>query len=178
MGAILLLSGATATRPQALVESSSARGSNKALLYKHITILKVRDAKNFNQTTTVALVSLVHIKNSGGKGRCKRFIFRLKSILAFCILSHLISLAIADDAFRRHYTSPEEIFRLEIPANKESLKVKFKKEMGERPIFRDIEMMTGCGEVLDTKAFPYQKCRDHYVWLGRVAGFEQLLELY
>jgi hypothetical protein len=69
MGAILLLSGATATRPQALVESSSARGSNKALSYEHITILKVRDAKNFNQTTTVALVSLVHIKNSGGTGR-------------------------------------------------------------------------------------------------------------
>ena len=38
---ILLLSGATSTRPGALVESSSTRGSNKALLYKYITIIKV-----------------------------------------------------------------------------------------------------------------------------------------
>lgn len=65
---ILLLAGATATRPQALIESSSAKGSNKSLTYEHITILRVRDKDNRNRTTTVALLDLVHIKNSGGKG--------------------------------------------------------------------------------------------------------------
>ena len=39
------------------------------LLYKYITILKVRDIKNFNYTTTVALISLIYIKNSKGTGR-------------------------------------------------------------------------------------------------------------
>ncbi|KAF2194835.1 hypothetical protein K469DRAFT_774795 [Zopfia rhizophila CBS 207.26] len=43
---ILLLSGATATRPGALVESASAKRSNKALSYEHITVMRVRDAKN------------------------------------------------------------------------------------------------------------------------------------
>ena len=28
------------------------------------------------------------------------------------------------------------------------------------------------------KAFPYSKCPDHLVWLGRVAGFKQNLEFY
>ena len=38
---ILLLSGTTSIRLGALVESSSTKGSNKALLYKYITIIKV-----------------------------------------------------------------------------------------------------------------------------------------
>ncbi|KAF1343495.1 hypothetical protein EJ07DRAFT_186564 [Lizonia empirigonia] len=37
---LLLLSAATATRPGAIVESASAKGSNKALSFKHIEILK------------------------------------------------------------------------------------------------------------------------------------------
>lgn len=66
---LLLLSASTTTRPGALVESSSAKGSNKALSYEHISIMKVRDVKNPSHTTTVVMVNLVHIKNSGGKGR-------------------------------------------------------------------------------------------------------------
>jgi hypothetical protein len=45
-------------------------------------------------------------------------------------------------------------------------------------MFRDIEKMASGSKVFDTKALPYSKCRDYFVWLGRVAGFEQLLELY
>ena len=66
---LLLLSAATATRPGALVESSSAKGSNKALSYKDVSIFKARDAKDQNRTTIAVKVNLVHIKNSGGKGR-------------------------------------------------------------------------------------------------------------
>ena len=40
-------------------------------------------------------------------------------------------------------------------ANKESLKVKFKKEIEKRPIFRDINIIASYKEVSDTKAFPY-----------------------
>jgi hypothetical protein len=69
MDTILLLSAATATRPQALVESLSAKGLNKALPYEYIEILRVRDKYNWNRTTAIAHVSLVHIKNSRGKGR-------------------------------------------------------------------------------------------------------------
>jgi hypothetical protein len=66
---LLLLSAATATRPGALVESSSAKGSNKALSFEHVSIMKVGDVKDPSRSTIVAKVNLVHIKNSGGKGR-------------------------------------------------------------------------------------------------------------
>jgi hypothetical protein len=69
MSLILLLSGATATRPGALVESGSAKNSGRALAYEHITIMRVRDATDSAKTTTIALVSLVHVKNSGSTGR-------------------------------------------------------------------------------------------------------------
>lgn len=84
----------------------------------------------------------------------------------------------ADSAFRVRYNSAEEIFGLEIPAHKECLKVKFKKEIAHHPIFRGGEKRFGGGEPSDTIALPYQKCRDHFVWLGRLLGFEQSLELY
>lgn len=69
MSLILLLSGATATRPGALIESGSAKGSNKALSYQHISILKIRDVEDSTRSTVIAKVDLMHIKNSGGKGR-------------------------------------------------------------------------------------------------------------
>ncbi|KAJ9634908.1 hypothetical protein H2199_008772 [Coniosporium tulheliwenetii] len=117
---LLLLSAATTTRPGTLVESGSAKGSNKALSYEHISIMKVRDVKDSNRTTTVAMVSLVHIKNSGGKGRRE----------------------------------------------------------GKQPIFRNVERTPDGIRVSDSKALPYHKYRDHFVYLGRFAGFEHLLELY
>jgi hypothetical protein len=38
--------------------------------------------------------------------------------------------------------------------------------------------MASGSKVFATKALPYSKCRDHFVWLGRVTGFKQPLELY
>jgi hypothetical protein len=43
---LYLLSAATATRPGALLESSSAKGTNKALWYEHIEILKIPHPEN------------------------------------------------------------------------------------------------------------------------------------
>lgn len=66
---LYLLSGATATRPGALVESSSAKGTNKGLWFEHIEILKIRHPIDPSRTILAAKVDLVHIKDSGGKGR-------------------------------------------------------------------------------------------------------------
>jgi hypothetical protein len=63
---MLPLSNATAIRSGALIESGSAQGSNKALLYKHITFLKARDE---GRSSIFTMVDLVHIKNFGGKGK-------------------------------------------------------------------------------------------------------------
>jgi hypothetical protein len=73
MDTILLIAASTATRPQALVESSAAKNSNKALLYEDIQIFRVRDERNWNRTTTIARVDLTNIK---GKGRVYRATIR------------------------------------------------------------------------------------------------------
>jgi len=63
-----------------------------------------------------------------------------------------------------------------------SLKVKFRNDRTNRPIFRDVERMEwGMGEASETKvpkALPYHKARDHIVWLGLLMGFEQMMEFY
>jgi len=64
-----LLSAATVSRPGALVESASAKGSNKALWFEHVDILKIRHPDDPTRTVLAVKVNLVHIKDSGGKGR-------------------------------------------------------------------------------------------------------------
>jgi hypothetical protein len=64
-----LLSAATSSRPGALVESGSAKGTNKALWFQHVEILKIRHPDDPSRTVLAAKVDLVHIKDSGGQGR-------------------------------------------------------------------------------------------------------------
>jgi hypothetical protein len=66
---LLLLSAATATRPGAIVESASAKGSNKALLFKNIELMKVRSIKHRSQSTIVVNVNLENIKNKEKDGK-------------------------------------------------------------------------------------------------------------
>ena len=66
---LLLLSAATATRPGALVESASAKGSNKAVWFKNINVMVVRSEKHSNKSTIVVNVNLEHIKNKEKDGK-------------------------------------------------------------------------------------------------------------
>jgi hypothetical protein len=61
---LLLLSAATATRPEAIVESASAKGSNKALSFRDIELLQVRSIADPSRSTIVANVNLETIKNN------------------------------------------------------------------------------------------------------------------
>ena len=149
---VFLMCAVTSTHPQALIESSSARGTNKALCYRHIQLWRVRDKLKQDRTTTIAIVTLVHIKGGGTKYVSffcltlrrliysrKEFVFHLENVLAFCIVSRLIAHALADNAFRRRYTSPEDIFNIKIRPNREYVKLKFRDKIPNVPIFRDIQ---------------------------------------
>ncbi|KAL1593050.1 hypothetical protein SLS59_009375 [Nothophoma quercina] len=72
---LLLLSAVTATRPGAIVESASAKGSNKALSFKNIEILKVRSIEDPHRSTITANVNLENIKNKerGGKPTYEKY---------------------------------------------------------------------------------------------------------
>ena len=75
-------------------------------------------------------------------------------------------------------TSIEDIFRLKIQPDRDDIRLRFKKEKYRQPVFRDLEETTDGTIVSLEKALPYKKCRDPYVRLGRVAGFEHILEFY
>jgi hypothetical protein len=66
---LLLLSATTATRPGAIVESASAKGSNKALSFKNIKLLKVRSIVDPSRSTIVANVNLENVKNKEKDGK-------------------------------------------------------------------------------------------------------------
>jgi len=50
-------------------------------------------------------------------------------------------MAFANNAFRQNFTSIEEIFNLEIPPERETLRLRFKKEQLAQPIFWDVDRM-------------------------------------
>ncbi|KAI1663873.1 DUF3435 containing protein [Pyrenophora tritici-repentis] len=175
---LLLLSAATATRPGAIVESASAKGSNKALSFKNIELLKVRSVVDPSRSTIVANVNLENVKNKEKDGKPKKFTFRLEGTPAFCIVSYILSIGIGQGALRDEFSSVREIFDLNIPADRDVLRIKWKKELLNQPFLCDVRNTSEGVRILKEKAFPYAKYRDTFVRLGRVAGFEESLELY
>jgi len=89
-----------------------------------------------------------------------------------------LALALDNGAFKRDFTSVEEVFSLEVPADWDVLRLKWKKDKKKQLIFQDIEKTPDSICVSDSKALPYIKYHDHFVHLGHLAGFEYLLELY
>jgi hypothetical protein len=111
--------------------------------------------------------------------RCrKKFTFRLEGTPAFCIVSHILSIGVSQDAFRDDFASIQDIFNLKIPQGRNVLRIKWKEEDLNKPFFCDVMRTSGGVRILREKALPYAKYRDIVVRLGRVAGFEHLLELY
>ncbi|OAL56175.1 hypothetical protein IQ07DRAFT_639770 [Pyrenochaeta sp. DS3sAY3a] len=175
---LLLLSAATGTRPGALVESASNRGTNKALCFKDVQLMKVRSLEDPTKSTIVANVNLEHVKNKSKNGTMKKFTFRLEGLPALCIVSHILGIACGRSAFQDNFTSVKQIFDLAIPAQRNVLRIKWKREVLDQPFFCNVLKTSEGGRVLKDKAFPYSKYRDIFVRLGRVAGFEASLELY
>ena len=60
---LLLLSVAIAIRLGALVESASAKGSNKAVWFKNINIIVVYSEEHSNKSIVVVNINLEYIKN-------------------------------------------------------------------------------------------------------------------
>lgn len=97
---------------------------------------------------------------------------------AFCIVSYILSIGIAQDALRDDFQTVQDIFNLELPAERNLLRIRWKEERMADPFFCDIKITTDGACIQQGKAFPYAKYRDTFVRLGRVAGFEKSLELY
>ncbi|KAF2731443.1 hypothetical protein EJ04DRAFT_554701 [Polyplosphaeria fusca] len=175
---LLLLSVATGTRPGAVVESASNKGSNKALCFKDVELMKVRSISDPNKSTIVVNVNLEHVKNKSKDGTPKKFTFRLEGLPALCIVLHFLGIGEGRSAFRNDFKIVQQIFDLVIPAERNMLRIRWKQELLDKPFFCDFDHTPDGGRMREVRAFPYAKYRDVFIRLGLVLGIEERLELY
>jgi hypothetical protein len=93
-------------------------------------------------------------------------------------VSHLLAIGFRQDAFHDGFSTIQQIFDLKIPAEREVLRIRWKKDVLDRPFFCNVQSTIEGSCALLPLAFPYWKYRDIFVRLGRVAGFEANVELY
>ena len=169
LAANLILAGATATRPGALIGK---------LLYEHIEFQLLPPLLGHTQPRVVLKVMLKHVKRSGGQSEPKEFAFREDDMLIYDPLIPLMALAFADNAFANEFKDPEDIYALVVPTNSDRLRLRWKKEWRSRPVFRDVEPSPTGLRVAFDKALQYSKERNHLIRLGRSIGLAKSLEWY
>lgn len=169
LAANLILAGATATRPGALIGQ---------LHYQHLEFQLFPPLPGEQRPRVVLKVSLKHIKRSGGESAPKEFAFREDDILLYDPLIPVMALAFADAAFANKFEDPGAIYQLVVPASTDRLRLPWKDEWLNRPVFRDIEPSPQGIQVADKKALSYSRERRHLIRLGRSVGLEKSLEWY
>lgn len=97
----------------------------------------------------------------------------------FCLITHLISLALADDAFEApSLISPDRIFDHKVRGPVLCTPLRWKEEKLKTPIFRrDERTADGCITSPDV-ALPYYQFQDCLNRLGRAAGSLEKLTSY
>jgi hypothetical protein len=130
LAANLILAGATATRPGALIGN---------LLYEHIEFQLFPPLPGEERPRLVLKVNLKHIKRSGGQSEPKQFAFREDDMLIYDPLIPIMALAFVDHAFQNEFIGPEDIYKLIVPANSDRLRIHWKDQWRKRPVFRDVE---------------------------------------
>ncbi|KAF3345643.1 hypothetical protein VdG2_06486 [Verticillium dahliae VDG2] len=162
---ILIVAGATVTRPDALIGK---------VLYKHIEFQLFPPAAEGQRPRLGLMWNLEHVKRSAGVSEKKVFGFHEEDTLLHDPVLHTLALAFADDAFLNGFSGPEQIYDLAVPLQSDRLRLLWKKDWAERPIFRTTE---GLRMAID-KALTYCKTRGHLIRLGRALGYAKKLEFY
>ncbi|KAK3933707.1 hypothetical protein QBC46DRAFT_368631 [Diplogelasinospora grovesii] len=164
LAANLILAGATATRPGALIGN---------LLYEHIEFQLFPPLPGEERPRLVLKVNLKHIKRSGGESEPKEFAFRRPHATI-----PVMSLAFTDKAFENELEDLEDIYKIVVPANSDRIRLFWKEEWRNRPMFRDVEPSVNGVHVALDRALQYSKERGHLIRLGRSIGLAKALEWY
>ena len=91
-------------------------------------------------------------------------------MLLYDPLIPIMALAFADDAFANEFNGPEDVYDLVVPVNSDRLRLRWKEEWCNRPVFRDVEPSANGVRVARDKPLPYSKERGHLIRLGRSIG--------
>ncbi|CRK47268.1 hypothetical protein BN1723_007445, partial [Verticillium longisporum] len=127
---ILIIAGATATRPDALIGK---------VLYKHIEFQLFPPAAEGQRPRLGLVWNLEHVKRSAGVSEKKVFGFHEEDTLLHDPVLYTLALAFADDAFLNGFSGPEQIYDLVVPPRSDRLRLLWKRDWAERPIFRTTE---------------------------------------
>lgn len=119
-----------------------------------------------------------------------------------CPVLFVISLALADKAFKNKFTSLAQIHSLIVPPTTDRIRLKWDDDWKQRPIFRDVEPKSKgvrvsqhddskqrppCRDVetrskgvriSKTKSLTYSKHRHHLVRIGRICHYRKRLQTY
>jgi hypothetical protein len=169
LAANLVLAGATATRPGALIGQ---------LRYEHLEFQLFPPLAGHARPRLVLKVNLAHVKRSGGRSDPKEFAFREDDMLLYDPLIPIMALAFADSAFANRFGGPDDIYTLVVPANADRLRVRWKDEWRRRPVFRDVEDGGQGLRIALDRPLRYQRERRHLLRLGRSIGLAKALEWY
>ena len=119
LAANLILAGATATRPGALIGQ---------LLYDHLEFQLFPPLPGERRPRIVLKVNLKNIKRSGGESEPKEFAFREDDMLIYDPLIPIMALALTDGAFANKFVEPEDIYELVVPTNSDRIRLCWKEE--------------------------------------------------
>ncbi|KAJ0100679.1 hypothetical protein J7T55_012537, partial [Diaporthe amygdali] len=169
LAAILVLAGATSTRPGALIEN---------LRYRDVKFQVFKPLPGSKRARLGMVVTLTKTKRSSGRSRRKEYGFHEEPTLLHDPVLYMLSLAFADGAFLNDLQAPEEIYELKVPGNADRVVLPWKPEWLDRPVFRAVQGRGNSAKVALDKAFQYQKARASLIRLGRALGFEKQLEWY
>ncbi|KAM3487216.1 hypothetical protein MY3957_009499 [Beauveria namnaoensis] len=110
----LILAGATATRPGALIG---------AMLYEHWEFQVFPPIQGFKRVRLVLVVNLKHIKRAAGDSEPKKFAFRQDDMLLYDPIIPALALAFSDGAFLNYSFSSKAIYNLKVPPNQDRLRL-------------------------------------------------------
>lgn len=98
----------------------------------------------------------------------------------FCVLDHLLALAVHDKAFEVNAINrdPSNIFRIKIPEYRNSLRLSWKSSIANIPLFRQPENCAGVWITSATQPLKSSTWRRYLKGLGISAGLEHPFTQY
>ncbi|PTD02536.1 hypothetical protein HYE67_005149 [Fusarium culmorum] len=160
-----------------MLYSMKAKASmEKSVLYDIRNVFLPLEGENRSQLALI--VRLEDVKRTAGEKEPKVFAFREDDMLIYDPLVLIQALALADSAFHNNFQRPEDFHNLVVPPTTDRIRLLWKEEWLNRPVFRDVEQVDDDLLISTNKAISYQKERLNLIKLGRSLGIEKSLEWY
>ncbi|KAI2606772.1 hypothetical protein GGR54DRAFT_644004 [Hypoxylon sp. NC1633] len=149
-----------------LEHETFSRGRPKALCYEDIQLMVIRHPTTNRDTLTMS-ITFTHHKGSDNKPKSTIFYFTPTKKLVFCLITHIVSIAVLDGALDSPtLDSVEAVFGARVVPPVTCLPLRWKREWLKRPVFRrcDDDLMS---------PLPYRTLHDYMARQSLDMGYEK-----